>query len=60
VWLSLGTRVELAKRRIAKTQLEQLAGAALEFDPAADEAVRREQLRQVRERFERMAADRSR
>jgi hypothetical protein len=44
VWLSLLSRPELAKRQAAAEQLAELTGGAIEFDPAADEATRREQL----------------
>jgi hypothetical protein len=44
VWLSLLSRPELAKRQAAAEQLVELTGGPIEFDPAADEATRREQL----------------
>jgi hypothetical protein len=49
VWLSLLSRSELFKRRTAADQLTQLAGAPVDFDPAADETLRAAQ-------FERLAA----
>ena len=52
IWLSLLTRDELPKRRLAATQLAALLGSPVDFDPAADESKRREQIERLRARLQ--------
>lgn len=55
-WLSLLGRPERSTRELAARQLGLLLGAPLDFDPAADEAVRTAQLSRLRARLAGMAA----
>lgn len=48
IWLALLERQNAATRTVAATQLERIVGQALAFDPAADEAERRQQIRRLR------------
>ncbi len=50
-WLSLLNRPEPAKRRVAAKQLAILTGGPIDFDPEANDEVRREQIGRLRERF---------
>jgi hypothetical protein len=52
IWFALLQRREEVKRRVAAAQLERLTGQPLEFDPAADDAIREAQLEKLRPRFE--------
>lgn len=49
VWLSLLESEELERRQLAARQLEELLGREIEFDPAAEPAVRDGQLGALRE-----------
>jgi hypothetical protein len=51
IWLSLMSRSELPRRRLAAKQLSVLVGAPVEFDPAADEAQRKTQIERLRARL---------
>jgi hypothetical protein len=51
IWLSLAERPELAKRETARQQLLALTGEAIEFEPAAEEATRADQLTKLRRRL---------
>jgi plasmid maintenance system antidote protein VapI len=51
IWLSLAERPELAKREAARRQLLALMDKDVEFDPAADEATREDQLAKLRRRI---------
>lgn len=55
VWLSLLTRGEAIKRRVSAEQLTALVGAPIEFDPTADEAVRKTQIENLRARLQKPA-----
>jgi hypothetical protein len=48
VWLSLLSRGESLKRRTAKQQLDLLVGSPVDFDPDAEEAVRKSQIDRLR------------
>jgi hypothetical protein len=51
IWLSLMSRAELPRRRLAAKQLSLLVGAPVEFDPAAGEDQRRAQIERLRARL---------
>jgi hypothetical protein len=51
VWLSLLTRDDAQQRAAACDHLSQLLGEPIEFDPAADAAVRERQLAALRGQF---------
>jgi hypothetical protein len=50
VWISLLEHADPAVRRTAAGQLERIRGASLDFDPDADEATRRRQFEQLKQR----------
>ncbi len=52
VWLSLLSRGELFKRRAAQQQLDQLLGSPIEFDPAAEETLRKAQIERLPARLQ--------
>jgi hypothetical protein len=51
VWLSLLTRREAVKRRVAARQLKALVGHPIEFDPAAAPAIRKAQIERLKARY---------
>jgi len=51
IWLSLMSRADLPRRRLAAKQLSLLVGAPLDFDPTADEAQRTAQVQRLRARL---------
>jgi hypothetical protein len=51
VWLSLLSRDDLHKRRVAAARLTSLLGREIEFDPQADLEVRKVQLQSMREQI---------
>jgi hypothetical protein len=51
VWLSLLSRPEIAKRKVATAQLAALTGGPIQFDPLADEPTRQAQLITLRLRL---------
>jgi hypothetical protein len=51
IWLSLMSRPEVARRRLAAKQLSMLVGAPVDFDPSADEARREAQIERLRQRL---------
>ena len=55
-WLSLLSRDEEVKRRVAARQLEVIMGRSIAFDPSADLTTRRAQIEKLRARFERSEA----
>jgi hypothetical protein len=57
VWLSLLSRGELAKRQVAAAQLGALVDWPIEFDPAADDAVRQSQLERLQARLQKPAEE---
>jgi hypothetical protein len=52
VWLSLLSRGELVKRRVAAAQLGALVDGPIEFDPAASDAVRQSQVERLQIRLQ--------
>ena len=56
IWLSLLSRAELPRRRLAAKQLSLLVGLPVEFDPSADEAQRKAQIERLRARLRPAAA----
>jgi hypothetical protein len=52
VWLSLLSRGELVKRRVAVAQLTALVDGPVEFDPEASDAVRQSQLERLQLRLQ--------
>lgn len=57
IWLALLERGEVAKRRVAASELSELLGSPIEFDTAGSDAVRQEQLGRLRSRLREHAAD---
>jgi hypothetical protein len=51
VWLSLLSRDDLHKRRVATARLASLLGGEIDFDPQADPDVRKAQLQSLREQI---------
>lgn len=51
VWLSLLTRGEPLRRRVAAAQLSLVVGTPIDFDPQADEATRKTQIERLRARL---------
>lgn len=51
IWLSIAERPELAKREVARQQLQSLTGEAIDFDPAAEEEMRIPQVAALRHRL---------
>jgi hypothetical protein len=56
VWLSLLSRPDESRRRLAADQLSRLIGSLIDFDPAADDAAREVQLVRLRTRLATPAA----
>lgn len=50
-WLSLLSRDEEVKRRVAARQLELISGGPIDFDPSADKTTRQAQLEKLRARI---------
>ena len=48
IWIAMLSRDDLATRKLAVRQLEALLGSPVSFDPAAEPAVRRIQIEQLR------------
>jgi len=53
IWLSLLVRDKQSTSRLAARELESLLGGPIRFDPAADPALRREQIDEIRARIRR-------
>jgi len=51
IWLSLMSRAELPRRRLAAKQLSLLIGSSVEFDPTAGEDQRKAQIERLRARL---------
>ncbi|MBI3839096.1 MAG: hypothetical protein HY288_14340 [Planctomycetia bacterium] len=60
VWLSLLSRGELAKRRVAAAQLGALVDGPIDFDPAASDAERQVQLERLQLRLQKPEEKRNR
>lgn len=54
-WLTLLDREEESLRRLAASQMQELLGEPIDFDAAAEPALRDEQIARLRERFEPVA-----
>ena len=57
VWLSLLSRDDPMKRRVAAERLTSLAGREIDFDPAAEPDVRKAQLQSLREQLSAPSSD---